>query len=70
VSKPIEDNDNAKEFLENLASASPLTEAAKIGLAALLGMPSYSTLTAANAAEEHNVVFYNTTLQRFQTTTA
>lgn len=36
--------------------------------AMLADIPQFATLAEANAAEPHNVLFYNTTLNRFQMT--
>ncbi len=68
MAKAIEDNDVAKEFLENLANSNPIDDAAKADFLALFGVPPYATLAAASAALGHNVGFFNTTTNRIQMT--
>ena len=70
MAKPIEDNENAKDFLENLASANAISNTAKAQLAALLGFEVYSDLALANAGiGAIGIPFFNTTSNAYESTT-
>lgn len=70
MSKPIEDNENAKLFLQYLSEANPISDAAKAGLAALLGFEVHETLAAANSAiGVIGIPFFNSTSNKYESTT-
>jgi len=57
-----------KTVRRDLQGTAP-TSTEKQNVAFNAGIPIYSSLANANAVETHNVLFYNTSINRYQTTT-